>query len=148
MEIILLEDIDKVGDKFDIVKVKDGYGRNFLIPQKMAIIANTANRQKLDDYKANEASKMAELLSEFQAIAAQLKDKVLRIGAKAGTSGKIFGSVTNVQIAAALKEQFGIELDRKKVVVPEEAKELGTYTAVLNLHPDVDTRVVFEVVAE
>ncbi|MBK7406912.1 MAG: 50S ribosomal protein L9 [Saprospirales bacterium] len=148
MEIILLQDIDKVGDKFDIVKVKDGYGRNFLIPQKMAIIANSANRQKLDDYKANEASKMAELLSEFQAIAAQLKDKVLRIGAKAGTSGKIFGSVTNVQIAAALKEQFGIEIDRKKVVVPEEAKELGTYTAVLNLHPDVDTRVVFEVIAE
>ncbi|MCB9283402.1 MAG: 50S ribosomal protein L9 [Lewinellaceae bacterium] len=148
MEIILLQDIDKVGDKFDIVKVKDGYGRNFLIPQGMAIIANAANRKKLDDYKAEEASRLAEMLSEFQAIAAQLKDKVLKIGAKAGTSGKIFGSVTNVQIAAALKEQFNIEVDRKKVIVPEEAKELGTYTAVLNLHPDVDTRVVFEVVAE
>ena len=148
MELILLQDIDKVGDKFDIVKVKDGFGRNFLIPQGMAIIANAANRKKLDDYKSEEASRLADMLSEFQVIADQLKDKVLKIGAKAGTSGKIFGSVTNVQIAAALKEQFDIEVDRKKVIVPEEAKELGTYTAVLNLHPDVDTRVVFEVVAE
>jgi len=148
MEIILLQDIDKVGDKYDVVKVKDGYGRNFLIPQGMAIIANTANRKKLDDFKADEAAKQAEMLAEYETIAEQLKDKVLKIGAKAGTSGKIFGSVTNVQIAAALKEQFGIEIDRKKVIVPEEAKELGTYTAKLELHPDVDTRVVFEVIAE
>jgi large subunit ribosomal protein L9 len=148
MEIILLEDIDKVGDKYDIVKVKDGYGRNFLIPQKMAIIANAANRKRLDEIKAQEAATLAEKLSVFQEIAEQLKGKVLRIGAKSGTSGKIFGSVTNIQIAAALKEQLGIEVERKKVVVPEEAKELGTYTAILNLHPEVDTRVVFEVVAE
>lgn len=148
MEIILLEDIDKVGDKYDIVKVKDGYGRNFLIPQKMAIIANTANRKRLDDIKSQEAATLAEKLSVFQEIAEQLKGKVLRIGAKSGTSGKIFGSVTNIQIAAALKEQLGIEVERKKVVVPEEAKELGSYTAILNLHPEVDTRVVFEVVSE
>jgi large subunit ribosomal protein L9 len=148
MEIILLEDIDKVGDKYDIVKVKDGYGRNFLIPQKMAIIANAANRKRLDDIKSQEAATLAEKLSVFQEIAEQLKGKVLRIGAKSGTSGKIFGSVTNIQIAAALKEQLGIEVERKKVVVPEEAKELGTYTAILNLHPEVDTRVVFEVVSE
>jgi large subunit ribosomal protein L9 len=148
MEIILLEDIDKVGDKYDIVKVKDGYGRNFLIPQKMAIIANAANRKRLDEIKAQEAATLAEKLTVFQEIAEQLKGKVLRIGAKSGTSGKIFGSVTNIQIAAALKEQLGIEVERKKVVVPEEAKELGTYTAILNLHPEVDTRVVFEVVSE
>ena len=148
MEIILLEDIDKVGDKYDIVKVKDGYGRNFLIPQKMAIIANAANRKRLDDIKSQEAATLAEKLSVFQEIAQQLKGKVLRIGAKSGTSGKIFGSVTNIQIAAALKEQLGIEVERKKVVVPEEAKELGSYTAILNLHPEVDTRVVFEVVSE
>ena len=148
MEIILLEDIDKVGDKYDIVKVKDGYGRNFLIPQKMAIIANAANRKRLDDIKSQEVATLAEKLSVFQEIAQQLKGKVLRIGAKSGTSGKIFGSVTNIQIAAALKEQLGIEVERKKVVVPEEAKELGSYTAILNLHPEVDTRVVFEVVSE
>lgn len=148
MELILLKDIDKVGDKYEIVKVKDGYGRNYLIPRGMAIVANTTNRKKLDDIIAEEASQLADKLSVFQAIAEQLKGKVLRIGAKAGTSGKIFGSVTSHQITAALKDQFGVEVERKKVVVPEEAKELGTYTAVLNLHPDVDTRVVFEVVAE
>ena len=143
-----MQDIDKVGDKYEIVKVKDGYGRNYLIPRGLAIVANTANRKKLDEIKADEASQLAEKLSVFQAIAEQLKGKVLMIGAKAGTSGKIFGSVTAHQIAAALKDQLGIEVERKKVVVPEEAKELGTYTATLNLHPDVDTRVVFEVVAE
>jgi len=148
MELILLQDIDKVGDKYEIVKVKNGYGRNYLIPKGLAIVANATNRKKLDEIKAEAASKLAETLSEFQAIAEQLKGKVLRIGAKAGTSGKIFGSVTSHQIAAALKEQFDIEVERKKVVVPEEAKELGTFTAILNLHPDVDTRVVFEVVAE
>ena len=148
MELILLKDIDKVGDNYEIVKVKNGYGRNYLIPRGMAIVANTTNRKKLDDIIAEEASQLADKLSVFQAIAEQLKGKVLRIGAKAGTSGKIFGSVTSHQITAALKDQFGVEVERKKVVVPEEAKELGTYTAVLNLHPDVDTRVVFEVVAE
>lgn len=148
MEIILLQDIEKVGEKYEIAKVKDGYGRNYLIPNGMAIIANASNRKKLDDIKANEASRLAEMLSVFQAVADQLKDKVLKIGAKAGTSGKIFGSVTNIQIASALKEQFDIEVDRKKVVLPEEVKELGTYTAILNLHPDVDSRIVFEVVAE
>lgn len=148
MELILLKDIDKVGDQYEIVKVKDGYGRNFLIPQGMAIIANATNRKKLDEIIAAQASKAAESISEFKAIAEQLKDNVLRIGAKAGTSGKIFGSVTSHQIAAALKDQLGIEVERKKVVIPDDAKEIGTYTAVLNLHPDVDTRVVFELVAE
>ncbi|MCB0626224.1 MAG: 50S ribosomal protein L9, partial [Saprospiraceae bacterium] len=94
MEIILLQDIDKVGDKYEIVKVKPGYGRNFLIPKGMAIIANDANRKRLDEYKAKEAAKLAERLAEFQELAGLLKDKVLTIGAKAGTSGKIFGSVT------------------------------------------------------
>lgn len=148
MEIILLQDIDKVGDKYEIVKVKDGYGRNYLIPQGLAIIANATNRKKLDDIKSNEAARMAEMLSVFQVVADKLKDKVLKIGAKAGTSGKIFGSVTNIQIAAALKEQFDVEVDRKKVELPEEVKELGTYTAKLNLHPEVDARVIFEVVAD
>ncbi|MCB0620433.1 MAG: 50S ribosomal protein L9 [Saprospiraceae bacterium] len=148
MEIILLQDIDKVGDKYEIVKVKPGYGRNFLIPKGMAIIANDANRKRLDEYKAKEAAKLAERLAEFQELAGLLKDKVLTIGAKAGTSGKIFGSVTNVQIAAALKEQFDVEVERRKVILPEEIKVLGTYTAQLDLHPEVEINVNFEVVAE
>ena len=148
MEIILLQDIDKVGDKYDIVTVKPGYGRNYLIPKGLALIANEANRKRLDDYIAAEEAKLAERLDEFRANADSLKEKVLKIGAKAGTSGKIFGSVTNVQIAAALKEQFDVEVERKKIELLEEVKELGSYTAKINFHPDVDASVNFEVVAE
>ena len=148
MEIILLQDIDKVGDKHEIVDVKPGYARNYLIPRKLAIIANELNRSRLDEIKQKEAEELAARLAEFEEIAEQLKGQVLKIGAKSGTSGKIFGSVTNVQIAAALKEQFDLDVDRKKIELPEEIKTLGTYTAVLNLHPDVDTKVDFEVVAE
>lgn len=148
MEIILLQDIDKVGDKHEIVDVKPGYARNYLIPRKLAIIANDLNRSRLDEFKQKEAEELAARLAEFEEIAERLKGEVLKIGAKSGTSGKIFGSVTNVQIAAALKEQFDLDIDRKKIELPEEIKTLGTYTAVLNLHPDVDTKVDFEVVAE
>lgn len=148
MDIILLEDIEKVGDKHTIVNVKDGYARNYLIPQKLAIIANEANRQRLDELKAKEEAELAARLEEFQAVADKLKDQVLKIPAKAGTSGKIFGSVTNVQIAQALKEQMDIEVDRRKIDLPEEVKVLGTYTAELNLHPDVEAKVSFEVVAD
>lgn len=148
MDIILLEDIEKVGDKHEIVSVKPGYARNFLIPKGMAMVANSINRKKLDDIKQKEAEVLAARLSEFQAIADRLKGEVLKIGAKAGTSGKIFGSVTNVQLTAALKEQFGVEVDRRKVILPEEVKEIGSYSARLNLHPEVECIVNFEVVEE
>jgi len=148
MEIILLRDLEKVGDKFEIVNVKDGFGRNYLIPKGYAVIANKDNLVKLDEYKSKEQEKLDAKLSEFQAIAEKLKDQVLRIGAKSGTSGKIFGSVTNVQIAAALKEQFDLDIERRKIHIPEEVKVLGTYVAELELHPDVETKVNFEVVAE
>lgn len=145
MNIILLEDIDKVGDKHEIVSVKPGYARNYLIPRKLAIVANDTNRGRLDEIKQKEADELAARKAEFEEIAKQLSDVVLRIGAKAGTSGKIFGSVTNLQIATALQEQFDIEVNRKKVELPEEVKTLGTYTAKLNLHPEVDINVNFEV---
>ena len=148
MEIILLKDIDKVGNKYEIVTVKNGYGRNYLIPKGWAIIANNTNRQKLDEHKAKEEAERMKRVAEFQAIADKLEGKVLRIGAKAGTSGKIFGSVTNVQIAAALQEQFEVEVERRLIEVPEEVKELGTYAATLKLHPEVSPEVSFEVVAE
>lgn len=148
MEIILLKDIDKVGDKYEVVTVKNGYGRNYLIPKGLAIIANDANRAKLDEHKKKEEAERLKRVAEFQAIADKLEGKVLRIGAKAGTSGKIFGSVTNVQIAAALQQQFEVEVERRLIEVPEEVKELGTYTVVLKLHPEVNPKVSFEVVAE
>lgn len=148
MDIILLTDIEKVGEKHEIVTVKDGYGRNFLIPQKMAIIANEANRKKLDELKQREAELEAQKIGEYQKIAEQLEGKTLKIGAKAGASGKIFGSVTNLQIANALKEQFDVDIERRVVELPEEVKDLGTYEAQIHLHKDVDISIKFEVVEE
>ena len=148
MEIILLRDINKVGDKHEIITVKNGYGRNYLIPQGFAIIANDANRARLDKLKDEEAAKEVAKVGEYQAMAEKLADQVIKIGAKAGTSGKIFGSVTNVQIAAALKEQFDLDIARKKIEIPEEVKNIGTYKAILNLHADVVAEVDIEVVEE
>jgi large subunit ribosomal protein L9 len=148
MEIILLKDIDKVGDKHTIVKVRDGYGRNFLIPQGLALEATKKNRQNLDELKAREEAEEAQKVGEYQAIADKLKDVMLRIGAKAGQSGKLFGSVTNVQIAQALKEQAGVEIERRKILIEEEIKNLGEYTAKLELHKSVEASVRFEVVEE
>jgi len=148
MDIILLKDLDKVGDKYSVVNVKDGYGRNYLIPQKMAVIANATNLKKLDELKAKEEAERAARLSEFQETADQLKGKTLKIGAKSGTSGKIFGSITSIQISNALQDQLGIDVERRRVNLPEDIKTLGTYTAVLDLHPEVQANVEFEVVAE
>src|SRR5210317_213004 len=105
MEVILIKDVDKLGYKHDLVSVKPGFGRNFLIPQGFALIANDINRKKLEDLKAKEAAVEAARLSEYVEMAEKLKDVTLRIGAKSGTSGKIFGSITNIQIGNALKEQ-------------------------------------------
>ena len=148
MQVILLQDVDKLGDKFDVVSVKNGYGRNYLIPQGMALINNDTNARRLADYRAREERAESKKLGVYQAVADQLKGKTLKIGAKAGTSGKIFGSVTNVQIIAALKEQFGVDVERKKVELPDEVKNLGTYTLNLKLHKEVIAPVEFEVVAE
>jgi large subunit ribosomal protein L9 len=148
MDIILLKDLDKVGDKYQVVKVKDGYGRNYLIPQKMAVIANATNLKKLDDLKAKEEAARAARLSEFQEIADKLKGQTLKIGAKSGTSGKIFGSITSIQISNALQDQMGVEIERRRVNLPEDIKNLGTYTAVLDLHPEVQANVEFEVISE
>ncbi|MBK8602597.1 MAG: 50S ribosomal protein L9 [Saprospiraceae bacterium] len=148
MDIILLKEIDKVGGKHEIVKVKDGYGRNFLIPQGLAIVANAGNRKMLNELVKQEDKKESKRLDEYKEMAAKLDGVTLKIGAKAGTSGKIFGSVTNVQIANALKEQAGIEIERKKIVLEEEVKSIGTYSAKLNLHKDVQTSVAFEIIEE
>lgn len=148
MDVILLKDIEKVGEKHTIVSVKNGYGRNYLIPQGMAIVANETNRSRLDDLRRKEEEEAAARLADVQQIAEKLEGQVLKIGAKAGTSGKIFGSVTNIQLAQALKDQLDIDVDRRLVVMPEEIKELGSYHAELDLHSDLDIKVYFEVFAE
>lgn len=148
MDIILLKDVEKVGSKLDIITVKDGFGRNFLIPQKLAMIANAKNRARIDEIKSKEAEVLAAKLEVSQVLSEKIKAVTLKIAAKAGTSGKIFGSVTNVQLAAALKEQFGVEVERRLIILNDEVKELGEYTAKVNLHPQINTQVKFEVVAD
>jgi large subunit ribosomal protein L9 len=148
MEVILLKDIDKLGYKHDVVSVKNGYGRNYLIPQGVAVIANPTNRKKLEAILAEEEAKEAARLEDYKEIAEKLSGVVLKIGVKAGTSGKIFGSVTNVQIAQALAEEHNIEIQRKKIELPEDIKSIGTYTATLNLHKEVTANVDFELIEE
>ena len=148
MEVILLKDIEKLGDRFDVVTVKPGYGRNYLIPQGFAKIANKGNMSQLEELKAREAEVEAHRVAEFTELQAKLEAHSLKIGAKAGTSGKIFGSVTNVQIAAAIKEQLDLDIERKKIDMPEEIKELGTYVAEIVLYKNITAKVRFEVVAE
>ena len=148
MDIILLEDIDKVGDKHDIVTVKNGYGRNFLIPQKLALLANSTNRARLAEFRARESAQEQRRLGEYQDIATKLEGKILKIGAKAGESGRIFGSVTALQVMNALQEQFGVEVPRRKIVLPEDVKEIGSYKVTLNLHPEVQHELTFEVIKE
>jgi large subunit ribosomal protein L9 len=147
MEIILLKDIEKLGYKHDVVSVKAGYGRNYLIPQKMAVIANAPNRKKLEKIMAEIEAKEQARLDEYKQMATSLEGKSLKIGVKAGTSGKIFGSVTSVQIAAALMDQHGIDIERRKIEL-DDVKTLGTYTAKLNLHKEVSTSIDFELVQE
>ena len=148
MDIILLQDVEHVGYKHELVTVKNGYGRNYLIPQGLALLANAANKARLEELKRREDATEAKRLGEYQEVADKLKGQVLKIGAKAGTSGKIFGSVTNIQITNALKEQFDLDVERRKVQLPDNIKELGTYTMVLNLHKEVKPEIQFEVVAE
>ena len=146
MEIIMLQDVEKVGDKHTVIKVKDGYGRNYLIPKGMGIIANKTNRARLDEMLKHEASKEAKLVGTYQDMAKKLNGQTLKIGVKAASTGKIFGSVSSVQIAQALKEQLGLEVERRKISLPEEVKTLGTYSANVNFHADVPGTISFEVV--
>jgi len=148
MQVILLKDMDKLGYKHDVVSVKPGYGRNYLIPQGLAKIANKSNMGELDSIKQQEAEREAAHLAEYQEMATKMEGIVLKIGAKAGQSGKIFGSVTNVQIAAAIKEALNLDIERRKITISEEVKELGTYHAEVALHPEVLHKIAFEVIAE
>ena len=148
MDIILLKDMDKLGDKHSVVSVKPGYGRNYLIPQGVGVVANAVNRKKLDTLIAEEEARESARLEEYRSLAQQMEGKTLKTGVKAGTTGKIFGSVTSVQVSQALKDQLGLEVERKKIVLPEEVKDLGTYQATINLHKEVSTKIEFELIAE
>ena len=146
MEIILLTDIANLGHKDDIVDVKQGYGRNYLIPQSYAILATPSARKVVAENLRQRAHKEAKLKAEAEEIAAQLAEVKLTIGAKTSSTGKIFGSVNSIMISESLKEK-GFDIDRKKIVL-KDVKEIGTYTALIKLHREVKVDVEFEVVSE
>ena len=149
MEFILKQDIANLGYKNEIVTVKDGYARNYLIPNKMAIMATERNRKMLAEEIRQQAHKEEKIKSEALEKAKALEGLKLTIGAKAAATGKIFGSVNTIQIANAIKEASNIEIDRKQIVINEDSvKELGTYKAKIKLHKEVQTEIEFEVVAE
>ncbi len=147
MEIILKEDVTNLGYKGDILKVKDGYGRNFLIPTKKAILATTSAKKMLAEDLKQRAHKLERIKNESLELAEKLKDVTLTVGAKTSTTGKIFGAVGPIQLAEAF-EKAGYAVDRKVIVLKDAVKEIGTYTATLKLHKEVTIDVAFEVVAE
>ena len=148
MEIILKQDLKGLGFKNDIVKVKNGYGRNFLIPQRIAVLATESNKKMQAEEIKQSSFKEQKLRNEATAMAAKFADVTVKVGAKAGESGKIFGSVTNIQLADALKKA-GYEVERKNIEMNEEGiKALGTYTAKIRLFKEVSATINFEVIAE
>ncbi len=147
MEVILKQDIKNLGEKDDVVKVKPGYGRNYLIPQGYAELATSSAKKVLAENLKQAQFKQDKIKKDAEAIAAKLTDVKLSIGAKAGESGKIFGSVNTIQVADALKK-LGFEVDRRKITFDQEPKVIGEYNANLNLHKEVKVKVPFEVVAE
>ncbi len=147
MEVILKEDVLNLGYKDDVVNVKKGYARNYLIPQGKAIIATESAKKVLAENQKQRAHKIAQIKADAQAIADKMEGVSLTIGAKTSSTGTIFGSVTNIQIADGLAEK-GFEVDRKLIVIKDQVKEVGNYTAVVKLHKEISVDVPFEVVAE
>ena len=148
MEIILKQDIANLGYKDDIVIVKDGYARNFLIPKGMAVNATESLKKQHQEILKQRAHKEEKIRNEAQVTAEKLKDVSLTIGAKTSSKGKIFGSVNTIQLAEALKEK-GYDIDRKNISIKEELiKEVGNYTATIKLHKEVKVEIPFEIVAE
>jgi len=147
MEVILKQDIKKLGEKDDIVVVKPGYGRNYLIPQGLAILATESAKKVLAENIRQAQFKQEKIKKDALELAAKLENVKLTIGTKAGESGKIFGSINSVAIADALKKE-GFEVDRRRITFEEDPKFIGEHIANLNLHKEVKVKVAFEVIAE
>jgi large subunit ribosomal protein L9 len=147
MEVILKQDVAGLGYKNDIIKVKAGYGNNYLIPNGFALVATDSNKRLVQENIRQASHKAAKVKQDAEALAAKIGELTIEIGAKAGESGKIFGAVTALQIADALKAK-GFEIDRKKVVLKESPKQIGTYNATLDLHKEVKHEIKVQVVAE
>jgi len=148
MEIILIQDVDNLGGKNETVKVKSGYARNYLIPRKLAVEANPSNRKQMEERLKVAKKKEDQMLAQINSVISKLNESPLKIGAKTGTSGKIFGSVTSLQLSRAIRDQKGYEIDRKRIHITDEVKELGSYKASIDFGNGQHAEVAFDVVAE
>lgn len=148
MQVILIEDVDNLGGRNELVTVKNGYARNYLIPRKLAVEANPSNIKQQEERSKVKEKKEAAMLAELNKVIEVLKASPVQLGAKTGTSGKIFGSVTSLQIARAVRDQKGYEIDRKRISIVDEVKELGTHKASIDFGNGNNVEIDFEVVAE
>ncbi|MCF8348102.1 MAG: 50S ribosomal protein L9 [Bacteroidales bacterium] len=149
MEVILKQDVNGVGYKYDLITVKNGFGRNYLIPKGLAVLADKSEKKALAEIKKQQAFKEEKILKEVGSVAELLKGLELTIGTKAAATGKIFGSVNSIIIANAIKEAKNIEIDRKKIMLDDDhIKEIGEYTAVVKLHKGIQVQIKLNIVAE
>ncbi len=148
MEIILLQDVDNLGYADDVVKVKPGFGRNFLIPQGIGAIANAENLAKLEERTAVKRAEEEKLAAQVKEVITAIEGADIKVGGKTGTSGKLFGSITTLQLAEAIKQATGFEIDRRKISIVDDVKELGSYKAEISLPQENKVDLQFEVVAE
>lgn len=146
MQVILIEDVKSLGKKGQLVEVSDGYATNFLLPKKKACVATKSNINELKQKEKSEERKKEEELKSAQQLAEQLKQTNIKIAAKMGDNGKLFGSVTNKEIAAELEKQYAIKIDKKKIVVDDIIKNLGTHNVVIKLHPKVTAQISVQIV--
>lgn len=146
MEIILKQDVSGLGYKNDLLTVKDGYGRNYLIPKGLAIIASSSEKKQLEELRKQQAFKEDKIVKEVEAVKTVLEGAEIKIPQKVGESGKLFGSVTPLQVSLAIKEQKSIDIDRKNITISEVIKTVGTYPATIKLHKDLafDVQLIIE----
>lgn len=148
MKVILLEDVKTLGKKGEIVNVNDGYARNFILPKKLGLEANSKNLNDLKLQKQNEEKVAQEKLEAAQALAADLAGKSITVKIQAGVEGKVFGSISSKEIALEAKKQLNMDIDKKKIVIPDAIKSLGTYNVNIKLHKDVTATLAVKVEAK
>ena len=148
MQVVLIQDIDNLGGTNELITVKNGYARNYLIPKKLAVEASPSALKQMEEKSKQIRKKEEKMLAEINKVTDVLKASPLKIGAKTGTSGKIFGSVTSLQIARAIRDQKGFEIDRRRIHINDDIKELGLYKATIDFGNSTTTEVEFDVVGE
>ncbi len=148
MQVILIKDVDNLGGAHELVEVRPGYARNYLIPQKYAIEASASNLKILEERRKQKQKREDKLMAEIAKVTEVLKASPVKVGAKTGTSGKIFGSVTSIQLARAIREQKGYEIDRRRISITDEVKEVGMHKAQIDFGKDNVLEIEFEVAGE